>query len=176
MRREEKTKNYIIIGLLVCVCFISVAFAALASTLNINGSAQIKTNSWDVHFENVANKTTTGAPTVTTEPTIDGLTTTVSYAVTLNQPGDKYSFTVDVVNAGSIDAKLSSINVGGVSTEQDVYVNYTVSGIVQDEVLAAGASKTISVSVEYDPTVSATQLPTVDQSLTLTAVLNFVQN
>lgn len=176
MRREQKERTIIIGILCFAIVIMSVGFAALSSSLNINGTAKVKTSSWDVHFENVANKTSVGAPTITSEPTADGVTTTVSYEIGLNEPGDKYSFTVDVVNDGSLPAKLSSFTTGGVSTAQDVYVNYSVTGMSVNEVLAAGASKTITVSIEYDPNVSATDLPDENQTLSLTATLNFVQN
>ena len=176
MRNESKEKNIIIGFLCVAVTLMSVGFAALSTTLNFVGTAKVQTNSWDVHFENVANKNSVGAPTITSEPTIDGLTTTVNYDITLSQPGDKYSFTVDVVNDGSIDAKLSTFVLGGVSTEQDVYVNYTVTGMTQNQVLAAGGTETITVTVEYDANISADQLPNSNQTLNLTAALNFVQN
>lgn len=174
--REKKERN-IIIGLLcVAILVMSIGFAVLSTNLNINGAATVKANSWDVHFENIANKSVLGGAVVSTEPTIDSLFTTVNYGLTLNQPGDKYSFTVDVVNNGSIDARLHSISVDGVTTEQSTYVKYSVVGMTQDEVLAAGTSKTITITVEYDATVTAENLPTTDQTLNLTATLNFVQN
>lgn len=175
MRNESKEKNIIIGVLCFAIIGMSIGFAALSSALNINGTAKVQANDWDVHFVNVANENTVGAPNVLNKPTIDGLSTTVNYEVTLTQPGDKYSFTVDVVNDGSIDAKLSSFVIGGVSTEQDVYVNYTVTGMTESQVLAAGDTETITVTIEYDPNVTAAQLPTENQTLNLSATLNFVQ-
>lgn len=176
MRSESKGKNVIIGFLCVAIAMMSVGFAALSSNLNVVGTAKVKTSTWDVHFENVSNKATIGAPTITSEPTIDSITTTVNYEVTLNKPGDAYLFTVDVVNNGSIDAKLNSFVFGGVSTEQDVYINYSVTGMTDGEVLVAGAKKTITVSVEYDANITGGQLPTSDQTLNLTASLNFGQD
>lgn len=175
MFNNRSGKNLVIFGLFLVILFMSVGFAALSSNLKIEGNTKIKGNSWNVHFTNLGTPSTFGAPTVDTEPSLDPTFTTLTYGVTLNQPGDSYSFTVDVINSGSIDAKLNSISNTGVSAEQDVYVNYTVTGINQNDVLAAGDSKTITVTIEYDSTVESSQLPTDDQTLTLTVALNFVQ-
>lgn len=176
MRSDSKGKNVVIGFLCIAIAMMSIGFAVLSSNLNITGTATVKTNNWDIHFENVSNKNSVGSTTVTAEPTIDSVTTTVNYEITLNKPGDAYSFTVDVTNNGSIDAKLNSFVFGGVSTEQDVYINYSVTGMTEGEVLVAGAKKTITVNVEYDPNINDNQLPTSDQSLNLTASLNFGQD
>lgn len=176
MIREKKERNVIILLLCTAILIMSVGFAVLSSELRVVGTASVKTSSWDVHFENVANEQTTGGATVTTNPNIDSQTTTVNYTVTLNQPGDKYTFTVDVVNDGSIAARLHSFELSGVSPEQEAYINYTVTGMTQDQVLNGSEQATLTVTVEYDPNVSADVLPTSDQTLNLNATLNFVQD
>ena len=115
MNNEKKGRgSFIAILVLVLVLGISIGYAALSTTLNINGTSTIKTQNWDVHFANVKATTTTGA-TVTKAPTItEGKTTEVTYNVALNQPGSVYEFTVDVVNGGTIAAKTSAIpTLGG---------------------------------------------------------------
>lgn len=176
MRKDQRDRSVIIGILCFTLVMMSVGFAVLSTTLNISGTATVKSHSWDVHFVNVGNEATSGEVEVTTEPTIDGLTTRVDYAVTLKEPGDSYSFTVDVFNNGTLDAKLTSFGFDGVSTAQDVYVNYTVEGMSVNEVLVSGATKTITVTVEYDADVTAAQLPTTDQTLNLSATLNFIQD
>ena len=176
MIRDKKERNVIILLLCTAIVIMSVGFALLSSDLKMNGTANVKTASWDVHFENVANEQTTGSASVTNAPTIDLQTTTVDYAVTLNQPGDKYTFTIDVVNDGSIAAKLHSFDLAGVSAEQDAYINYTVEGMTVNQVLNGSDTATLTVTVEYDPNVTADILPTTDQTLNLTATLNFVQD
>lgn len=175
MFNGRSERNIVILMLCFIILAMSVGFAVLSTALDISGTAVVKTNSWDVHFENLGTAITKGAPTVIEAPALDTNSTTLMYEITLNQPGDSYTFTVDVVNDGTINAKLNSITLAGVSVAQDVYVNYTVTGINQNDILASGATKTITVMIEYDASISASDLPTIDQTLNLIAALNFVQ-
>ena len=180
MNNEKKGRgSFIAILVLVLVLGISIGYAALSTTLNINGSTTIGKSSWDVHFANVIE--TAGGVTATKAAAITA-TTEVTYEVTLPTPGTFYEFTVDVVNAGSLDAKLSAdATVEGVSAAQAVYTKYSVvwsdTGVAPKtgDVIKAGQKKTAKVRVEYNKDVTAAQLPTTDQVLTLTASMNFIQ-
>ena len=70
--------------------------------------------------------------------------------------------------------------VAGLSSAQDVYLNYTVtysdgSTIAANDTLNASSNRVIKVRVEFDRNITASQLPTQNQSLTLTVGLNYVQ-
>lgn len=179
MRKNNGKKRMSLIILLLLLGVISVGYAALNSTLNITGTSKIGITTWDVHFENVA--VTTGSVTATTAPTIDTSKLNITYDVTLAKPGDFYEFTVDVKNAGSVAAKLSAVpTISGVSTAQDVYTNYTVTysdgtAPKANDQIAAGSSKKYKVRVEYDKNISASQLPTAAQNMTLTVQMNYTQ-
>ncbi|MBR4618928.1 MAG: hypothetical protein IKO49_06450, partial [Bacilli bacterium] len=59
---------------------------------------------------------------VTTAPTTTGTTTTeVTYAVILPEPGDFYEFTVDAVNAGTIDAMIAENGVSNIAYTDSTY-------------------------------------------------------
>ncbi len=176
--KKKKNSSFVVIALLLIVT-ISIGYAALSTTLNINGTSTIKTQTWDVHFANVKVTTNSGA-TVTKAPTItDGKTTEVTYNVALNQPGSVYEFTVDVVNGGSIAAKTSAAPTLGGNTQTGIF-NYTVtwsdgSAITANTTLAAGATKTAKVRVEYKKDITVSQLPAADTALTLTCSIPYVQ-
>ena len=176
--KKKKNSSFVVIALLLIVT-ISIGYAALSTTLNINGTSTIKTQTWDVHFANVKATTTTGA-TVTKAPTItEGKTTEVTYNVALNQPGSVYEFTVDVVNGGTIAAKTSAIPTLGGNTQPTIF-NYTVtwsdgSPITANTALAAGDTKTAKVRVEYKKDITAAQLPSADTALSLTCSIPYVQ-
>lgn len=109
----EKTRKMKIISLIVLVVMIlclTVAFAALSQTLTINGSAQVDTASWDIHFENLTLSEKTGTAEVSGTPQLTG-TVISGINVSLNKPGDKIVYEFDLVNNGSIEAKLTNINV-----------------------------------------------------------------
>lgn len=178
-KKNNKHNNKGLVLLLLLILGISIGYAALTANLNINGTSTIQKANWDIHFENLAK--TEGSVIATTEAAIDENKMTINYAVDLVEPGNFYEFTVDVKNAGTIDAKLSDVpTMTGVSEEQDVYVNYTVtyadgSEVKAGDVLSKGESKSIKVRVEYDPAITADQLPTEEQSLTLTYSMNYIQ-
>ena len=107
MKRKFKQKKLVL--LLVLVLTISIGYAAIATTLKINGTSIAKGQGWSVFWSNV--NVTEGSVTgtnVTAVPTTVGTTTTeVEFAVTLPEPGDYYEFTIDAVNAGTIDAMIA---------------------------------------------------------------------
>lgn len=178
MKNNKSKKNYILVVLLLLVITITVGYAALSTTLNINGTSTISKQSWDVHFANLS--VTEGSVTATKAATITaGKTTEITYEVTLAKPGDFYEFTVDVTNAGTIDAKTAAAPTLSGNTLTTV-TNYTAtwedgSAIAANQVLAGGASKKLKVRVEYNKDITAEQLPTTDTTLTLTFSLSYVQ-
>ena len=99
-RRDNKAKY-----LLILLLLIAVGYAAIATTLKINGSAEIKSAKWDVYWENP--QVLSGSVTET-KPTLSESDTKATFDVTLNEPGDYYEFTIDAVNNGSLDAKIDT--------------------------------------------------------------------
>ena len=92
---KNHTKQKYIALAIILLLAISVGYAALSTTLQINGTANVASNSWHIYFTNVQVKT--GSVTATTTPTISGTsTTTLSWAVNLETPGDFYEYYVDV--------------------------------------------------------------------------------
>ncbi|MBQ8659546.1 MAG: hypothetical protein IJ475_01745 [Bacilli bacterium] len=177
--RKNKVRILSALALLILV-LMSVGYAALSTNLNINGTASVAKAGWSVYFTGVS--VTSGSVSATTAPTASGTSTTsLTYSVALTEPGDFYEFTVQVKNAGTLAAKLNAApTLSGLSTAQDVYTNYTVTysdgtAIKAGDTIAAGASKTLKVRVEYDSSISASQLPTSAQTLTLTCTMNYVQ-
>lgn len=177
----KKNKSKLIIALvLLLMVFTSIGYAALSTTLNISGTANVAKAGWSLYFTNIA--VTSGSVAATTAPAVSGTTTTsLTYAVSLTKPGDFYEFKVDVKNAGTLAAKLSAApSLSGVSTAQDVYINYTVTysdgtAVKAGDTIAAGATKTLKVRVMYDTNVTASQLPTSAQTLSLKYSMTYVQ-
>lgn len=105
MGNRRVIQNVAIIVLGIAIIVMSVGYAAYSSTLEINGDVTVKAAKWDVHFENLGEGTVpAGTHNAAISTTNNKL---VEFDVEL-QPGEKYDFTVDVVNAGTFDAKLIS--------------------------------------------------------------------
>ena len=176
--KRKKYKGVLL--LVVLLMAITVGFALLSTTFNINGETRINDSEWDVHFANLVPKTGSVTPDTAAYITDDELN--INYAITLDKPGDFYEFTVDVVNAGTIDAKLKALpTVEGVTPEQDAYVNYTFthtngSDILVGEEIKAGESENFKVRVEFDSSITDdSQLPKTDQSMDLSVTMVYEQ-
>ena len=96
----------------------------------------------------------------------------VNFSIVLKKPGDKYSFTVDVKNFGTIPAKANLI-VTGLDAQAQEYLTWSVTGISENESIAVGASKTLTVTIEYKSGI--TTLPENDFSTNLSAEIVAVQ-
>ena len=132
----------------------------------------INKNTWGVEFENV--QVTEGSVEADT-PQISNKTT-VNYTVTLDKPGDYYEFNVDAVNKGSIDAMIDTVSNTGLTPEQKKYLEYSATYSDGTEVkpkqeLNANAKETIKVRVEYKKDITAADLPSENQQLTLTFLI-----
>ena len=176
---KERKKRMGVLILLLLIGFITIGYAVLNSDLTITGTSHITNATWDVHFETIS--VTTGSVTATTAPTIASGGLSITYEVTLTKPGDFYEFSVNVKNDGSVAAKLSAApTISGPTPAQDVYTNYTFlnsdgTAVTAGQTIAAGASKTYKVRVEFDRNISSDQLPTTAQNMTLTATMNWEQ-
>ncbi len=179
MRRYKKnnTAMYLMIFILVVVA-IGIGYAFLNKNLKINGTSNIAKNaSWDVHFEDISmitNTTNSSAPSLTEQDTI------INFTANLKLPTDEYSFSVNVVNAGSIDAMLSEVVKTGVSTTQAKYTEFSVTYLDGTEInvkdkLGAGESLPLKVVVRYKDDITAADLPSSDQTLSLSMTLTYVQ-
>ena len=111
----EKRNNNIVrpiyflmfIGVLV---FLTIAYASLAVMLGIkiNGPKQIETLNWRIEWDNIQEHD--GSVVPIQKATIDEDTKTeITYEVELPSPGTYYSFDADMVNRGTMDAKISDI-------------------------------------------------------------------
>ncbi len=200
MNRDRHTKFLAVIAIVLAVGGLSIGFAALSQTLTIDGTADVQAQNWDIHFENLSAVNDYGTTaTVVTAPTIDAETTHIGdFAVNLNAPGDKFSYTFDIVNDGSIDATLSTMtlptSLGCVSSNVDAVLGATEAAYVCSKLtytltysdgtlltgnptLAAGTSKSVILTLEFSSEVDAALLPTASVSVTdLAITLNYIQD
>ncbi len=182
-KKQENQKLIAIV--IVLLMLISIGYAALTTTLTINGTANIGQTSWLVYFTNVVPNANNNVVQVVTEPTTTGkTTTTLNWAVNMDTPGQRYEFTVDAVNEGSIDAMIGAetenLITQGLSTAQKKYLDYTVTyingvAVEKNDKLAAGETKTLKVRLEFKEDVNAADLPTDAQTINLSYSMNYVQ-
>ena len=177
MKKRNKKKTGLIAIILILVILISIGYASISTNLTIGGNATITAQNWLIYFTNI--QPTTGSVTPTTAPTTSGTsTTTLTWVVSLDTPGQFYEYTVDVKNDGSIDAMIGTLSNSTLTTNQAKYLDYTVTysdgaTIEQYDKLEAGHTETLRVRVEFkaDPE----ELPSSASAITLNYASNYVQ-
>ena len=176
--RYNRKRSYFTLFLLLLVCSVGLGYAAISTTLSIDGSAEFKDARWNVYFNNL--NVTTGSVTATTAASITN-TTTVSFAARLENPGDFYEFTVDVVNGGNMNAMIDSVNVlPELTAAQQNYLRYTATysdgvALAQYHKLDAGDTETLRVRFEYLENSDVSLYPTEDDSVTIAFDVTYVQ-
>ncbi len=167
--------------LFILVLGLGIGYAVLSSNLSIDGTSLFKKATFDIHFEDV--NITTGSVTPNSGPTIGSNLTSVTYNITLTNPGDFFEFTVDAVNGGTIDAMISSVTSkmnGTVITTLPNYMEYSVTysdgiAIANNDLLAAGDEETYKVRVAYKDDINPNDLPGDDTTSTFQFSVNYVQ-
>lgn len=178
VRRRIRRNHFYFVIILILFASIGVGYAALTSTISINGTTQITSAKWDVHFANV----TKGANSVvaTSATLSDNNTTLTVSGINLKTLGAEYEVYVNVVNAGTIDANLSSLVKSSLTTAQQKYLTYTVTyawntPIKENDLLKAGSSETLRISIKYTDDKKLT--PTTSQTIgPLTFTIKYVQD
>ncbi len=174
----------VIILILVVVSVIGISYAAFTQQLTINGTATANKSSWKIKFSNLKPVEKTGTAAEIVPPTIEGDTKIGDYSVTLTTPGDSVSYTFDVVNDGTFNAKVNSISSlqpqcsgSGSNSEQDAtnvckHLTYKLTESSSGSNLAVGATlnsqetKTLKLTLTYGVDVPADELPKDDVTIT----------
>ena len=179
MKNTKKKEIAIVLLLIVAVILMTVGFALYTQTLNINGTVTVKGSPWNVHYIENQITPTTGSVTATSATVSK---TDFAFTVTLEKPGDFYEATVTVQNEGTIGAVLKTLTMSSLTTEQAKYLTYTVtyngteySATANNlsTALAAAGTAPVKVRVEYKADAEQNDLPTTDQTVTVTGSLYY---
>ena len=184
MEKNKNTQILVIAVLSFAILFMSVGFATYASTLNINGTAEVKASKWSIHYVNTSYKESTGSKAATSKSVTN---TDFTFAVTLEKPGDFYEAEVNVINDGTFDAKLKALTMSTLTEAQQKYLRYTVTydgtdytasatGLSNSLPYTSGSNtKVVKVKVEYFQPEASADLPQENVDVTLTASLDYSQ-
>ena len=182
MEKERRTKALVVVVLLIVVAGLTVAFAALSTTLNINGTAYLDAAKWGIRFENLSSPTRVGSATTTGTAKIEETKAAeiTDMNVSLSIPGDKIVYTVDLVNKGTINAKIDNIEKTQLTSEQQRYLTFKVTDqngyeIKQGDILEKGETKKITITIEFIKDLTKEDLPKQTSTISLSYKLNFVQ-
>ena len=182
MEKERRTKALVIVVLLIVVAGLTIAFAALSTTLNINGTAYLDAAKWGIRFENLSSPTKIGSATTTGTAKIEESKSAeiTGINVSLSTPGDKVTYTVDLVNEGTINAKIDKIEKTTLTEEQQKYLTFKVTykdgtEVSEGDILSKEERKNLIITIEFIKDLTKDDLPTSTNTISLSYKLNFVQ-
>ncbi len=99
-----------IILTLALVIMITITYATFNKSLNINGTAVVRKQNWDVHLDETSLEMDYSGSADVTVPSING-TTIGNYTATFKSPGDAAVFGFQVKNTGTFKAVVSSVTI-----------------------------------------------------------------
>ena len=182
MEKQRRIKMLSLSAVIVAVLGLTVAFAALSTTLNIKGSAYLDAAKWGIKFENLSEPVKVGTTTTTGTAKIEESKSAeiTEINVGLSTPGDKVTYTVDLVNKGTINAKIDNIEKTVLTSEQQKYLTFKVTDqngyeIKQGDILSAGETRNLTITIEFIKNLTKEDLPKQTSTISLSYKLNFVQ-
>ena len=182
MEKERSVKILIISILFMLIAGLTVAFAALSTTLNIKGTAYLDAAKWGIKFENLSSPTKIGSATTTGTAKIEEAKSAsiTGINVGLSTPGDKVTYTVDLVNEGTINAKIDNIEKTVLTSEQQRYLTFKVTDqngkeVSEGDILSAGETRNLTITIEFIKDLTKEDLPKQTSTISLSYKLNFVQ-
>ena len=133
---------------------------------------------WKIEFDNV--KIDNGSVRAVKDATIDSSKTEITYEVIMTEPGQFYSFKVDILNKGNVDAKLYNIIESGMTDEQKRFLKYSVTyddgtEIKVGDALNKNNKKQLKVYLQFKEDVNPDDLPDGGELITLSYKLEYVQ-
>ncbi len=174
----RKTLYLVLAIVMISVFTLSIAYAAMSAVLEIHGNSEVTASTWDIHLDNI--KVTSGSVSGS-DPSITS-PTTATFSTTLNNPGDFYEFTVDVVNDGTVDAMIDGVSKTPTLTEtQAKYLNYIIEyqngeSINTKQLVSKNSFVRLKVRVEFRKDITASDLPTTSETLNLAFTVNYIQS
>ena len=163
MKDEKKmsSKDFLLIILIACLTSLSIAYATISTTLVITNNLSIRANKWDIHFENLEqDKITVGnTASIINNAVIEKDTTKISgLEVSFKKPGDFISYTFDIKNAGEINARLTTLDIGvptctpsnSICSDIEYTLKYADgSDIKVTDMINRGQSKKVKLTIAY---------------------------
>ncbi|MBQ8156916.1 hypothetical protein IJ102_00790 [Candidatus Saccharibacteria bacterium] len=194
MKKQKNLQIATLAVLAFAVLFMAIGFAAYAQTLKISGTVNVKKSAWSVHWDTDKFTLEDDSEEVTHTQFTD---TQLTFQCTLPEPGKYCAFTIDAINEGTYDAKLSSIDMG-ITGDAD-YANYLTYKIYYNNATTPYTQSTSNITgitlskASGDPAVAGRHpvlvrvdyvapnnetgegLPTTDKTITVTANFHYDQ-
>lgn len=164
---KKKSKNLLLLIVLLAIIGIAVGYAALSQQLTLNGTATLKSNDWNVHFVDSSATVTKNSPTYNDATiSLDSGLLKGTFAATL-APGEEVVYNVKVVNEGAIKATATAPTVTGETTNIKCTVTPT-----QTTQIADGGTHDYTVTLRCN---EMDKLPDADEKAEVVVTFNYNQ-
>ena len=173
-----KSKKLVYIIIIFLIFTIGIGYAFLEKAFLTNAVIGVYDNHWNVRFDNI--KVKYGSVTANTAPQPCDTTSTLNFKVSLMTPGDFYEFTVDVVNTGTVDAKITNVIITPtLNSTQKNYLTYTVtyqSGqpLQYDQLVEKNSFVRLKIKIKYKEDYTGTQ--TTFENINASIKINYAIN
>ena len=182
MERERKFKIVALVAVIIAVIGLSIAFAAMSRTLNINGRGSVDPANFDIYFTNLSQPTLKGEASVSGTPTLATKGVTISNMnVTLKKPNDSVVYTVDIKNDGDIDAEIENLVLPTFTNAQQELFDFTVvytnggQAVSIGDTLAKGETRNVTITFKYKDITDESLLPSTAQQISLSYQIIYKQ-
>ena len=151
MKNSQKSnKKYLIALLIVFILALAIGYAAFSDTLTISGTANAN-GTFDLQFANPTVVTTVGCDEEGTTAVLseenDKLTVNVK---DLAYPGAGAQFSVEIVNKGTIPAKVLNVTPTNIEGSDNIKITGLDAITTSHPTLEAGDTCTVNFTVEWD--------------------------
>lgn len=178
---KSRTKNILIIVLVIGIVSMTVAYAAFTTQLTISSTAKVNNTKWEVKIDNWTQVTVSNLNGGTSEATVKASpsvtdTAVTGIEVTFKKPGDAVKFTFNIKNVGDIDAKLTGATgmtetTSGVTKTVKCGSTPAVPTANQAAFEVAKTTGTLACTMEISYDKDATTMPGTLQTVSLSDVV-----
>lgn len=178
IRRNAIRKRLVFVVAVFFVMFVGIGYAYVKRTININNNTKISNLSWNLHFDNL--DVSSGSITPLSDTVMSDNDMKITSNLEFKNSGEFYEYTVDVVNDGSINAMLESVEGLTLTTEQAKYFDYSATyadgtAFAQYQRLGGNTSDKIKVRIALKDNISIDDLPSESLDIKFTLKLNYIQ-
>lgn len=178
IRRSAIKKRVVFLVAVFFVMFVGIGYAYVKRTLNINNNTKISNLSWNLHLDSL--DVTAGSITPLSDTIVSQDNMSITSNLEFKNDGEFYEYTVDVVNDGSINAMIESVEGLTLTNEQSKYFDYSATwadgtSILQNQQLPGGTREKIKVRISLKDNLTINDLPSESVDVKFTLKLNYIQ-
>ena len=178
IKRSAIKKRLTVLVAVFFVMFVGIGYAYVKRTLNINNNTKISNLSWNLHLDSL--DVATGSVTPLSQTVVSQDNMSITSNLEFKNGGEFYEYTVDVVNDGSINAMIESVEGLTLTNEQSKYFDYSATwadgtAILENQQLPGGTREKIKVRISLKDNLTINDLPSESVDVKFTLKLNYIQ-